>query len=71
MHYFPKGIVAFDLETTGLSPLLDKIIEISAIKITDKIETFHSLIDPKIPIPDITSKIHGLYDEDVKGALSF
>ncbi|MFZ8932902.1 MAG: exonuclease domain-containing protein [Bacteriovoracaceae bacterium] len=68
LKYFPDGIVAFDLETTGLSPLLDKIIEISAIKIGPQIETFHTLIDPKTPIPELTSKIHGLYDKDVKGA---
>jgi DNA polymerase-3 subunit epsilon len=68
LKYFPEGIVAFDLETTGLSPLLDRIVEISAIKIGPQIETFHTLINPKIPIPEVTSNIHGLYDDDVKEA---
>ena len=31
LKLFPKGIVAVDLETTGLSPLVDKIIEIEYI----------------------------------------
>ncbi len=68
LKYFPNGIIAFDLETTGLSPLLDRIVEISAIKIAETTETFHTLINPQIPIPEVTSKIHGLFDQDVKDA---
>ena len=45
--------VVFDLETTGFSPVKDKIIEIGAVKveegkITDKFSTF---VNPKVPIP--------------------
>ncbi|HLE12278.1 MAG: hypothetical protein A2504_14690 [Bdellovibrionales bacterium RIFOXYD12_FULL_39_22] len=65
---FPKGIIFLDLETTGLSPLMDKIIEISAIKVrSDKIEKFDSLIDPKISILPASTKIHGINDEMVHG----
>lgn len=64
---FPRSIVAIDLETTGLSPLSDKIIEIAAIKIENKkIHTFHQLINPEILIPEFTTKIHGITDEDVQ-----
>lgn len=68
LSFFPKGIVAFDMEMTGLSPLFDKIIEIAAIKVNpDKsIEYFHKLINPQIPIPKKTIQFHGITDEDVK-----
>ncbi len=65
---FPQGVVAIDLETTGLSPLMDKIIELSAIKITPSgVSLFDELIDPEIEIPEHTIAIHGITDEMVKG----
>jgi len=67
-RYFPRGVIALDLETTGLSPLVDKIIEISAIKITPEgIEIFDQLIDPEIEIPPHTIVIHQITDDMVKG----
>jgi DNA polymerase-3 subunit epsilon len=67
LHLFPKGIVAVDLETTGLSPLIDKIIEIAAVKITEKgeVTTFHQLVNPLIEIPEFTIQFHGLKNEDL------
>lgn len=67
---FPKGLVALDLETTGLSPLVDKIIEIAAIKINSQGEVFrfHSLINPLIDIPEFTIQFHGLNNSDLVGA---
>jgi DNA polymerase-3 subunit epsilon len=65
---FPKGIIAVDLETTGLSPLVDKIIEIAAVKLTPdgKVTTFHTLINPLIEIPDFTIQFHGLTNDHLK-----
>lgn len=67
---FPKGLVAVDLETTGLSPLMDKIIEMAAVKITEngEVSTFHQLINPLIEIPELTIQFHGLTNEDLKFA---
>lgn len=67
---FPKGIVALDLETTGLSPLVDKIIEMAAVKISPNgsISTFHQLINPLVEIPPSTIQYHGLKNEDLHGA---
>ncbi len=67
LNLFPKGLVAVDLETTGLSPLVDKIIEIAAVKITDsgEVSTYHQLINPLIDIPESTIQFHGLRNEDL------
>jgi DNA polymerase-3 subunit epsilon len=67
LRLFPKGLVAVDLETTGLSPLVDKIIEIAAVKITaeGEVTSFHTLINPLIDIPVFTIQFHGLYNEDL------
>ena len=63
------SFVAFDIETTGLEPLLHRIVEIGGIKFRDNqvIESFDTLIDPQIPIPEDTVKIHGITDTMVKG----
>src|SRR5690606_3617822 len=70
LRFFPQGLVAFDLEMTGLSPLLDKIIEIAAIKILPdgQIESFHTLVNPLIEIPKKTTEFHMITDEMVKDA---
>jgi len=61
--------VALDIETTGLSPVEDRIVEIGGVKFTTKEVrgNFHSLVNPGIPIPHHVSRIHGITDEDVKG----
>lgn len=66
--HFPKGIVAFDLEMTGLSPVFDKIIEIAAVKINEngEVSTFHQLINPLVTIPEFTVEYHGITNEMVK-----
>lgn len=65
---FPHGICFLDLETTGLSPIGDEIIEIAIIKISPsgQITTFESLIRPKGDIPEKTIDIHGITPEMVK-----
>lgn len=63
-------IIAFDLETTGLSPSKDRIVEIGALKLKNReiIEEFHTLVDPEIPIPEAVTAIHGITDDKVIGA---
>tara|TARA_R110002072_G_scaffold534_6_gene3893 strand:- start:70528 stop:71457 length:930 start_codon:yes stop_codon:yes gene_type:complete len=64
--FFPDGVVVLDLETTGLSPLVDKIIEISAVKFTPSgVEVFDELVNPKMEIPQYTIDIHGIQDHQV------
>lgn len=62
-------VVAFDLETTGLTPVAHRIVEIAAVKSYGGrvLRTFHSLVDPEIPIPQEVVRIHGITDELVAG----
>lgn len=68
-----QSFIVVDIETTGLSPTFDEIIEIGAIKYIDGVEVdrFKTYIKPTIPIPLSASKINGIYDEDVKNSPSF
>ena len=45
-------IVVFDLETTGLNPVLETIIEIGAVKVQDGevVDVFQTMVDPRRPI---------------------
>lgn len=67
LKIFPRGVAGVDLETTGLSPLVDKIIEIAAVKISadGTVSTFHQLINPLIDIPEFTIQFHGLQNQDL------
>ncbi len=68
-----RPVVFFDLETTGVDPTKDKIVEISMLKIhpDGTEETFHSLVNPKCPIPESSSSVHGITDKDVADSPSF
>ncbi len=65
--------VFLDLETTGFDAKIDKIIEIAAVSVTceGSKETFNSVVDPGIPIPVHITRLTGIDDNTVKGALSF
>src|SRR3990167_8619220 len=62
-----RPLAFFDLETTGVNVASDRIIEISILKIlpSGEREVKTQRINPGIPIPEVTSKIHGIYDKDV------
>lgn len=68
-----RPIAFFDLETTGLSIASDRIVEISILKVNPdgSSKTVTKLVNPTIPIPEITSAIHGIYDKDVKDKPTF
>ena len=61
--------VIIDLETTGFSPVHDKIIEIAAIRLNENGErsVFHTLIDPEMKIPAEINRLTGISDELVSG----
>jgi len=61
--------VAFDLETTGLVPGVDRIIELAAVAFEGARaqESFQQLVDPGVPIPPVASRVNGITDQMVKG----
>ena len=62
--------VVFDLETTGFSPIKDKIIEIGAVKVeAGKItDSFMTFVNPRIPIPFKITQLTSITDRDVADA---
>jgi DNA polymerase III epsilon subunit family exonuclease len=74
----PEGLrkttfVTFDTETTGLSAEKCRVIEIGAVKFrAGKIISRQVwLINPQQPIPEATTRVHGLTDADVAEAPLF
>ena len=66
-------IVFFDLETTGINIVKDRIVEISFVKVhpNGKEESKTRRINPEMPIPPESTAIHGITDEDVKDCPTF
>ena len=67
---FDETFVVFDIETTGFSPIKNRIIEIVAVKvekgeITDR---FSAFVNPDVPIPFEIEKLTGINDDMVVGA---
>jgi len=74
-QYLPldKPLIIFDLETTGLTPGEDKIVEIAYEKIlpSGEVVAYCQRINPGKPISPDASRINGIYDKDVASAPSF
>ena len=64
------SFVVFDIETTGFSPVKDRIIEIGAVKVEQGEITgrYSQFVDPKMPIPFEIFQLTGISDDMVKGA---
>ena len=68
-----RPLVVFDIESTGVSPLKDRILELAAIKLMPDGEEISKcwLMNPGVPIPPETTAIHGISDEIVKDCPTF
>ena len=68
-----KPLVIFDLETTGLDIVKDRIIQISYIKVfpDGREERGNYLVNPEKPIPDVVVQLTGFSNEDVQGQPTF
>lgn len=69
---YRKDYVVFDLETTGLSPAEDEIIEISGLRVREHevVEEFSTLVNPGMPIPYAATMVNGITDSMVRNAPS-
>ena len=67
---FPEDYVVLDLETTGLSPANDEIIDIAAVRYISgaKVSEFSTLVKPSVPIPQEITDITGITDDMVADA---
>ncbi len=68
-----KPIIFFDLETTGVDPAKDRVVEIAMIKLhpDGARSSYIKRVNPGMPIPKEASDIHGISDDDVKDAPLF
>ena len=66
-------LVFFDLETTGVNINTDRIVEICYLKVypngNEEAKTMR--INPEMHIPEQSSAVHGIYDEDVADCPTF
>lgn len=63
MSFLPEQFIVFDLETTGLSPYENEIIEIGAIKVnrnSNHHDAFQALVKPKKKIPQRATAVNGI-----------
>ena len=65
-----ESFVVFDLETTGFSPISDKIIEIGAVKVEhgEIVDRFSTFVNPHIPIPFKITQLTSINDQMVMNA---
>lgn len=66
-------LIFFDLETTGINIISDRIVEISYLKVypngNEEAKTFR--VNPGMHIPEESTKVHGIHDEDVADCPKF
>lgn len=64
---FPESFTCIDIETTGLSPLYDDIIEVSGIKVENRktVATFSETINIGRPLPPFIIALTGITDKEL------
>jgi len=69
-NQYVENYVVFDLETTGLNPQTDKIIELSGVRVRRGLveDKFSTLVNPCLPIPPSATRINHITDKMVQNA---
>ena len=67
---FERDYVMFDLETTGLDYISDRIVEIGAVKVVDGVivDEFETMVNPECHISEAATQVNGITDDMVKDA---
>lgn len=64
-----EAVVVLDIETTGLSPDSNEIIELAMIRLENGCQTrFERLVNPGMPIPPFIRRLTGIQNQDVRNA---
>ena len=73
INKYTPNYVIFDLETTGISPNYDEVIEISALKVKggEVVDEFNTLVNPGRKIPFGATKVNGITNAMVAEAPAF
>ncbi|MBR3039611.1 MAG: topoisomerase DNA-binding C4 zinc finger domain-containing protein [Lachnospiraceae bacterium] len=73
LNMYVSDYVVFDLETTGIHPSVDKVIEISAIKVIGGLvdSEFSTLVNPGMHIPYGATYVNNITDQMVKDSPAF
>lgn len=68
-----KPLVFFDIESTGIDTINDRIVELCMIKYfpDHQMEIYVKRFNPEMPIPAVATRIHGISNEDVKNEAPF
>src|SRR5688500_12423034 len=64
--------VVFDLETTGLSAVNNRICELGAVRVRalELVDSFQSLVNPGVALPEPIARLTGLREQDLRRAPS-
>ena len=62
-----RPLVVFDIESTGIMPQRDRIVEIAVLKVFPDGRTQNTVrrLNPEMPIPPGATAVHGITDDDV------
>lgn len=65
-----RSFIAFDVETTGLNPEYDRIIELGAVQFIDgqPSEEFSTLVNPQIKIPSAATNVNHITNQMLRTA---
>src|ERR1700712_2534042 len=68
-----RPLAVIDLETTGIDTKIDRIVEVSVLKLVPGVQPDHRTrrVNPGVPIPPESTAVHGITDDDVADCPAF